>query len=382
MRVILCAILLTLSVASSNKPAKSLLVEFQIKREKLGSFHQEFEVLQTYQISCHPSFKRRVIVDMSGHKWREQSVTESGVRIRIFDGRNLFTMEEGGGEYVKVQVPAGEDPQPYPYGAGNPDWARARETGRRACGFSTDDHSCILFDVPLKPRTFRGSTDRTIKMVEGSARMLFDPETGVITSSGIAELFEDPRSFQSTTSYAMRKMRAGASSDVRPFELPSSDMKEVKELSRWNASKIKQRFEGKTVPELTLADIHGNAVSLSALYGRTVLLDFWTTWCEPCRADGPALDKLYSKYHNRDFTILGIAVSEDRPIVEEFLKQHPHSYPIALTSENKLAASYEISVLPTYIVIGPDGRLTSAVEGDQGFGQLRKLLKKAGLNLD
>jgi hypothetical protein len=79
---------------------------------------------------------------------------------------------------------------------------------------------------------------------------------------------------------------------------------------------------------------------------------------------------------------VGISVSEDRPIVEKFLKEHPHAFPVLLTTENDLPRPYQIGTFPTYIVIDPDGAVTSAVEGDQGFGELRKLLKKAGLDTD
>lgn len=80
--------------------------------------------------------------------------------------------------------------------------------------------------------------------------------------------------------------------------------------------------------------------------------------------------------------IVGVSVSEDRSIVEKFLKAHPHDFPIVLTTENELPAAYQIGVFPTYIVIDLDGNVASAVEGDQGFSDLRKLLKKAGLEID
>ena len=123
-------------------------------------------------------------------------------------------------------------------------------------------------------------------------------------------------------------------------------------------------------------------MALSAFKGKTVLLDFWTTWCPPCRADAPALDKLYRKYREQDLMIVGISVSEERAIVEKFLKEHPHSFPVVLTSENEMPRAYQIGVFPTYIVIDRDGTVASAVQGDQGFGELRKLLKKAGLEID
>jgi thiol-disulfide isomerase/thioredoxin len=139
---------------------------------------------------------------------------------------------------------------------------------------------------------------------------------------------------------------------------------------------------GNPAPELNAIDIQGRPVALSAYKGKTVLLDFWTTWCPPCRADGPALDKLYSKYGEKDFMIVGVSVSEDREIVEKFLKEHPHSYPVLLTSENEMPRPYQIGVFPTYIVIDRDGTIAAALEGDQGFGDLRRVLKKAGLETE
>jgi thiol-disulfide isomerase/thioredoxin len=174
-------------------------------------------------------------------------------------------------------------------------------------------------------------------------------------------------------------MSYGAPADAAIFKLPSGDLREVKELSRWDAAKIKKQLSGKTAPELSLTDLKGKPVTLSSLKGKTVLLDFWTTWCAPCRADGPALEKLFRKYGEKDLMIIGISVSEEREMVEKFLNEHPHTYPIALTTENEMPLPYQISVFPTYIVIDRDGTVTAAVSGDKGFGDLRKLLKKAGL---
>ena len=73
---------------------------------------------------------------------------------------------------------------------------------------------------------------------------------------------------------------------------------------------------------------------------------------------------------------------ELRAIVEKFLKQHPHEFPIVLTSENDMPRPYQIGLFPTYIVIERDGTIASAAEGDQGFAELRKMLKRAGLEAE
>jgi thiol-disulfide isomerase/thioredoxin len=128
--------------------------------------------------------------------------------------------------------------------------------------------------------------------------------------------------------------------------------------------------------------MHGEPVRLEDFKGKTVLLDFWTTWCPPCRADAPALEKLYKKYNGKDLMIVGISVNEERPIVEKYLREHPKSYPIALTSENDLPRPYQVGAFPTYVVIDAKGNVSGAVDGDQGFSTLRKMLEKAGLIVD
>jgi thiol-disulfide isomerase/thioredoxin len=102
----------------------------------------------------------------------------------------------------------------------------------------------------------------------------------------------------------------------------------------------------------------------------------------PCRADGPALDKLYRKYSDKNLVVIGISVDEDRSIVQKFLSEHPHSYPIVLTTENEMPRAYQIGVLPTYIVVDREGKITSATEGDTGFADLRKLPRKAGFETE
>ena len=211
--------------------------------------------------------------------------------------------------------------------------------------------------------------------------MLFDTETGLLVSSRIVEAFDDTRGgYQSDVTYTLKRMSYGASPDARLFRVPSGNMIEVKQLSPWNAARIQKQLAGNPAPALTVTDLHGNQLALANFRGKVVLLDFWTTWCPPCRADAQALEKLYRAYSAKDVTIIGISVNEDRSVVEKFLGEHPHTYPIVLTTENEMPRSYQIATFPTYIVIDRDGTVITASEGDKGFASLRKLLQKAGLN--
>lgn len=379
------AILISLSAYGQTSTNK-LWSEFKAKREMLPGLHQEFDVTQSYktQRGIQSMTHRKIVVDLSQNKWREQSIGGQGDRIRIFDGQDLFLMETDGDEYVRTKQKAkDENQEPIPYGSTDLDWAKANELERRPCGFTGHDHICVIIDVPVKKWMRAGANDQITRLSDGITRVAIDTETGMLVQCNTQEVIVSPRGgYVSTLTYSLTKMSIAAPPDAALFRLPESGVHEVKELARWDVARIKKQLIGKQAPELGVTDMQGNLVSIAELKGKTVLLDFWTTWCPPCVADAPALDKLFTKYGGKDLMIVGISVNEERGVVEKFLKNHPHTFPVVLTSENEMPRPYQIGTFPTYMVIAPDGTLTTAVEGDQGFGDLRKFLHKAGLDTE
>ena len=102
----------------------------------------------------------------------------------------------------------------------------------------------------------------------------------------------------------------------------------------------------------------------------------------PCQSDASSIEKLNQKFGNKNLAIIGVSVDEDRATVENYLKKHPHSYPVVLSSENRLSPPYQIGIFPTYLIISPEGTLVTAEQGDQGFAKLRKDLERAGMNIE
>jgi len=376
---------LTIVGAADQSPASKLWNELKEKRETLPGVHQEFEVTRIYTfVSSTQSIKRQAILDMSQSVWRERSVGGLGNRTTVFDGKNLLSIEDGDSEYTRAKHrPKDENPLPPPYKIDDPDWPKATVVTRLPCGWKGGDHVCVVLEVPLKKSVRAASPNHVMWRSEGYARMSIDTGTGLIMSARMMQIIHSRRSsYKADTLYALKRLTCDAAVDASLFKLPSEGLREVRQLSSWNASKIRKLLAGKPAPELNVTDIQGKPVTLAAYKGKTVLLDFFTTWCPPCRADGPSLDKLYKKYGERDLMIVGISLGEERAIVEKFLKERPHLYPIVLSAENEMARPYQIALLPTYIVIDGNGNVAAAVEGDQGFGQLRRLLKKAGMDVD
>ncbi|HSD51810.1 MAG TPA: TlpA disulfide reductase family protein [Candidatus Methylomirabilis sp.] len=117
-------------------------------------------------------------------------------------------------------------------------------------------------------------------------------------------------------------------------------------------------------PEFVLADLGGNRVRLSDHRGHVVLLNFWATWCPPCRAEMPSMEKLYQAYRDRGLVIL--AISGDRTgqsTVEVFVQEVGVTFPILLDPANEVFAQYGVRGLPTSFLLDRQGRIVSAEAG-------------------
>lgn len=120
---------------------------------------------------------------------------------------------------------------------------------------------------------------------------------------------------------------------------------------------VKSPKDHPLAPEFSLTDISGQKLSLADYKGKVVLLDFWATWCGPCRIEIPGFVELQKKYRDSGFAIIGISMDESVEPVREFYEEFRMNYPVALGS-NKLAELYGgILGLPTAFLIGRDGRI-------------------------
>ncbi len=377
--MILFALLGALSSAAQT-PAGTRWAELTAKREKLSSYHQEFEISRSYAVpGGQRAAQRQLTLDAAGARWRERTVSGSENLVRLYDGQAIFSFEEGTPEYLRGKLPApGEPPLPTAYRFGEPEWTKAVELPRQPCGVVA--RTCLTLDVPLKGREMAGGGANAPRMLPGTMRLLAEAETGLLVSYQASQEVQAPTGgYRQETRLTLKRMTFGKPALASLFTLPAN-FREVAEFTPWNAAKIQQQFAGKPAPAFVAKGLDGKAISLASYKGKIVLLDFWATWCPPCRADAPALEKLHQQH--QDLAIIGISVSEERATVEKFLREYPRGYPVALTTENELSRPYQAGPLPLYLVIDREGKLTAAVEGDQGMAQLRRLLKQAGLETE
>ena len=117
------------------------------------------------------------------------------------------------------------------------------------------------------------------------------------------------------------------------------------------------KWTGGKTPALKLADANGRERSIAEWRGKTVVVNFWATWCEPCREEMPSLERLKARLGAKGFEVIAVNVGESRERVERFTREVPVSFPIIYDKDSAAATSWKVRGYPTSYVIGPDGRI-------------------------
>jgi peroxiredoxin len=120
---------------------------------------------------------------------------------------------------------------------------------------------------------------------------------------------------------------------------------------------------GPAKPDFSLQDVSGKTVQLKAFKGRTVLVHFFATWCEPCREELPALNRFLGR-SGPNAAVVAISVAEVDPRVKRFFEATPVDFPVLLDRDRKTAKSWNVSSLPTTYVLDADMKPMLVVEAD------------------
>ncbi|WP_457675412.1 TlpA family protein disulfide reductase [Thiolapillus sp.] len=130
-----------------------------------------------------------------------------------------------------------------------------------------------------------------------------------------------------------------------------------------------------TVPDFTLKDVDGNSYRFSDLRGKVVIVNFWATWCPPCRAEMPSMQRAWEQLREEGILMLAIDVGEDEDAIFEFTASYPVDFPILLDTESTVSEAWEVKGLPTTFVIDQWGRKIYRAVGGREW-DAPELLKK------
>jgi len=115
--------------------------------------------------------------------------------------------------------------------------------------------------------------------------------------------------------------------------------------------------------DFNLLDLNGNTIVLSGLKGKIVFLNFWATWCPPCREEMPSMQKLHTRFKDKDFAMLAVSLNEPASVVKKFFKDYNLTFTALLDSDGELMTPYGIRGIPTTYIIDRDGTIIGKAFG-------------------
>jgi peroxiredoxin len=154
-------------------------------------------------------------------------------------------------------------------------------------------------------------------------------------------------------------------------------------LTAWLATQSKTtpvglRAISKKAPDFTLMDLEGKAHSLSEYRGKVILVNFWATWCPPCRDEMPSMQRLWTQLKDDGFTILAIDIGETADDITPFTMEYDLDFPILLDPESKTATKWSVRGLPTSFLVDKQGTMVYQTIGGREWddAQSVEIIKK------
>jgi len=140
---------------------------------------------------------------------------------------------------------------------------------------------------------------------------------------------------------------------------------------------IRTRAETENVvaPDFEIEAFDGKTIRLSDFAGEVVVLNFWASWCPPCRWEMPAFEEIYQEYHDQGVTFIGIAMSDTLEEASALAEQTGVTYPLALDTTNEVVRAYEVRSLPTTFFIDKDGRIQRRLTSAANEGMLKVFIR-------
>jgi peroxiredoxin len=126
-------------------------------------------------------------------------------------------------------------------------------------------------------------------------------------------------------------------------------------------------WTGGPPPALALKDLDGRQHRLADYRGKVVLINFWATWCGPCREEMPSTQELKNKLAGRPFVVLAVNLDEPESRIRKFLTQMKLDFPILLDPDRNVAKGWNARILPATFIVGPDGRVRYSLVGEMDW---------------
>jgi peroxiredoxin/outer membrane lipoprotein-sorting protein len=379
------------AAAQVDAAAGKLLTEVGERYAALESFHFEaVEVTRTRSGTFERSTRNRVVtaLDIKGRSRVEFDDGSSG-GVTVFDGETTWVYFPHLKKYTKFSGT--------PLQSG--DFAKSRGLDFSAIAQRYTGRYRGTGDGLIAAKTVRseaievGGRSIECSVVEAEYR----PPQGAVEGKILRTYWVDPASkliLREQSTASMKPPNMNTSVEVRQViefhqssagvELPDAlfhfqPPEGAEQVGSAEFSKpVSPGFVGKPAPDFTLQDLAGRSVSLKDLRGQVVVLDFWATWCGPCRIDMPRIEALYKDLKGKGLHVFGVN-GEDARVARAYLARNGYTFPTLSDPGMNVSKLYEVNALPTAVVIDKEGKVGVYMQGSGTKERLLEAIRAAGL---
>jgi thiol-disulfide isomerase/thioredoxin len=150
-------------------------------------------------------------------------------------------------------------------------------------------------------------------------------------------------------------------------------------LSFVAAVRLKGIRANEPLPHFAARTLDGERITTESVKGKVLLLDFWATWCPPCKSEEPVIENIVKDFSKDGLMILAVNMGEPRRRVKKYLEASPRSSKVVLAEDTTLAAICDARSYPLYVLVDREGQVVGVQRGAGGEAALRRLLSRAGL---
>jgi peroxiredoxin len=346
------------TIAASQRPL-DLIRQVAQSYRNLRSFEVEGHLITTVPGSA---FQIRVeaLDAEAGHSF----VPENSSLLKYAEARNF--------RKVTITDPKGNHPGP----GFLPHWA---PPGRWGSFVRMDDGAKSATELPSETIEFAGASVRCRVL-----QVAYDPETWHPEELSVKYWIDPQRLLVLKEDFVERQGRTR-----QPvfwhwvFEVDSVALDQpppqwlVESYNQPPVNHARAEWVGRIAPDFRLSDLDGRQVDLSGMRGKVVVLDFWATWCPPCREEVPIVETITNIYKTRGVEVWGISWDEESSTVKKWLANNQKNLRTLIDPDAKTSEPYEIKFIPALLVLGRRGEIVSYYQGTQSEQSLRSAIELA-----
>jgi peroxiredoxin/outer membrane lipoprotein-sorting protein len=335
--------------------AKNLLKKVAETYRNLPAAQFESEVVSDY--GDQAAIARIKTIFARPNKWRVETSGSEEASILISDGHTVWTFFPESNEYTTH--PAGNQQLEIDsYGLLDQMPGSARITGSERLG----DVNCTVVTIGRPNQTRTLWIDPESNFIHKDQASSLSPTTGAVQRSV-------------TTSFSVARALAKVDDQLFLFDPQKGQAKSRSDLQR----EALVKSVGAAAPDFSLLDLEGKEIKLSQLKGKAVLLNFWASWCVPCRSEMPTIELLHREFKDKGLVVLGVD-DEEAQKQSAFLQKFGLSFASLVEPKKQASNLYSVGGIPTTVVIDQKGTIKAYDQGTASYESLRETLQEIGVH--